>query len=131
MKRTIPALRKSQILHGKMQRDARQLSRDAYDIARARHDDAGALESAVNSLTPNYQRRAEILWAAGGDLMVVDRSDILTWDGTAAEDQGDCRRRASDAIHDTRWVEVEITTNRGRVQARTVQRVPRGAFLAG
>lgn len=129
--RTIPALRTSQILHGKMQRDARQLSRDAYDIARARHDDAGALESAVNSLTPNHQRRAEILWAAGGDLMVVDRSDILTWDGTAAEDQGNCRRRASDAIHDSRWVEVEITTNQGRVQARTVNASREERFWLG
>lgn len=85
----------------------------------------------MNSLTPNHQRRAEILWAAGGDLMVVDWSDILTWDGTAAEDQGDCRRRASDAIHDSRWVEVEITTNQGRVQARTVNASREERFWLG
>lgn len=117
--RLVPRLSTAQILHGKLQRDRQGLIRDAYDIALARTKDSGALEAAVNSLDPTHQRRAEITWAARSSRMNMEPAAILGWDGKPAADQHDCGLRAAHAIHDTRWIELEIGVRDGHVYART------------
>ena len=118
--RPVPRLSTAQILHGKLQRDRQALTRDAYDIAWARTGNRRALEIAINSLDPNHQRRAEITWAAAADRMNIEPNAILGWNGKPAQDQRDCGVRAAHAIHDVRWIELEITARDGRVYAKTV-----------
>lgn len=115
----IPRLGTAQILHGKLKRDRQGLIRDAYDIAHAREKDARALETAINSLGPAHQRRAEIVFAARSSKMNDEPAAILDWDGEPARDQRDCGLRAAHAIHDARWIELEIGTVDGHVYART------------
>ena len=116
----VPRLTTAQILHGKLQRDRRGLVRDAYDIARARKNDPGALETAVNSIDPTHQRRAEVAWGAHSGRMNDEINAILDWNGNPVQDQHDCGIRAAHAVHDARWVELEINMYGDRVQAATV-----------
>ena len=118
--RLVPRLSTAQILHGKLQRDRQGLVRDAYDIAHARTRDASALEAAVNSITPKHGRRAEITFAARSLKMNEEPAALLGWNGEPVRDQRDCGLRAAHAIHDSRWIELEIETRGGRVHARTV-----------
>ena len=109
----------AQIMHGKLQRDRSALVRDAYDINHAHRMDPAALETAVNSLTPEHIRRAEIVYATQSVRMDKDQSAIRDWTGRPARDQQGCGMRAGQIIHDARWIEVEITVRNGRVHATT------------
>ena len=116
----VPRLSAAQILHGKLQRDRQGLIRDAYDISRARHEDSRALETAVNTITPAHQRRAELTYAARSERMNLEPDTILDWNGHPAVDQRDCGLEAAQAIHDARWIALEIEARNGRVHARSV-----------
>ena len=116
----VPRLSTAQILNGKLQRDRKGLIRDAYDIAHARRKDSRALEQAVNSLGPKHQRRAEITFAARSLETQENPAGIISWSGEAAEGQQKCWLKASDAIHDAKWVELEIKTENHRVHATTI-----------
>ena len=109
----------AQIMHGKLQRDQMGLVRDAYDVNHAHRADPAALETAGNSLTPEHIRRAEIVYATQSGRMDTEQSSILDWTGRPARDQQGCGMRAGQIIHDSRWIEVEITVRNGRVQATT------------
>ncbi len=109
----------AQIMHGKLQRDRMSLVRDAYDINYAHRADPAALETAGNSLTPEHIRRAEIVYATQSGRMDTEQSSILDWTGRPARDQQGCGMRAGQIIHDSRWIEVEITVRNGRIQATT------------
>ena len=115
---TLPTLPTSQILYGKLLRDSLKLTRDAYDIAQAQTNDRPALESAVNSLRSSRQRRSEILWTSGAEIMDREENAILTPDGTPASNQQGCGLRAAKAVRNARWTELEITTRNGRLHAR-------------
>ena len=116
---TLPTLSTSQILYGKLLRDHLQTTRDAYDIARAHTSDAPALETAVNSISWDRQRRSEILWTTGSETIDREENAILKPDGTPAADQRECGVRAAKAVHQSRWTELEITARNGRLHART------------
>ena len=119
-KHLVPRLNTAQILNGKLQRDRKGLIRDAYDIAHARRKDSRALEQAVNSLGPKHQRRAEITWAVKSLNMANKPTEVISWSGEPAGDQRNCGLQAAQAIHDARWVELEISTQDHYVQATTV-----------
>ena len=92
---------------------------DAYDINQAHRADPAPLETAGNSLTPEHLRRVEIVYATQSGRMDIEQGSILDWTGRPARDQQGCGRRAAQIIHDSRWIEVEITVRNGRVQATT------------
>ena len=117
---SVPRLSAAQILHGKLQRDRQGLVRDAYDISRARHEAGGALETAVNTITSAHQRRAELTYAARSEKMNLEPDTILDWNGSPAIDQRDCGLAAAHAIHEARWIALEIEARNGRVHAKSV-----------
>ena len=109
----------AQIIHGKLQRDQMGLVRDAYDINYAHRLDPAALETAANSLTPEHFRRAEIVYASQSGRMDRRPEGILDWTGRPARDLQGCGMRAGQIIHDSRWIDIRITIQQGRVQATT------------
>ena len=116
----VPRLSTAQILNGKLQRDRKGLIRDAYDIAHARRKDSRALEQALNILDPKHQRRAEIVFATRSLKTQEKPTGIIGWSGEPKENQHRCWLEASNAIHDARWVELQIKTENHCVQATTV-----------
>lgn len=115
----VDRLSTAQIIHGKLHRDRSTLVRDAYDITHAHRMDPEALETAVNSLSPKHSRRAEIIYASQSPRMDTEQSAILDWTGRPARDQRGCGRRAGQIIHDSRWIEIEVAIEDGRVLAAT------------
>ena len=115
----VAVLSKPQIIYGKLQRSNEGLIRDAYDIAHARVKDRRALETAVNSLDPNHQQRAEMAYGTRSKLMELEPGQILGWSGKTADDQTGCGMRASHAIHDSRWTRLVIRAQEGRIFAET------------
>ena len=115
----VDRLSTAQIIHGKLHRDRSTLVRDAYDITHAHRMDPEALETAVNSLSPKHSRRAEVIYASQSPRMDTEESAILDWNGRPARDQRGCGRRAGQIIHDSRWIEIEVAIENGRVLAAT------------
>ena len=126
----VPRLSTAQILNGKLQRDRKGLIRDAYDIAHARRKDSRALEQALNILDPKHQRRAEIVFATRSLKTQEKPTGIIGWSGEPKENQHRCWLEASNAIHDARWVELQIKTENHCVQATTVNTAGRTPSMA-
>ena len=119
----------AQIMHCKLQRDQMSLVRDAYDVNYAHRADPAALQTAENSLTPEHIRRAEIVYATQSGRMDTEQSSILDWTDRPARDQQGCGMPAGQIIHDSRWIEVEITVRNAGSRRRP--RPPRETAATG
>ena len=115
----VPTLTSADILAGKLRREGAQLARDAYDIAHGYAADPAAVESAVNGTAPAHQRRVRVAWAAGSHAMGFDPNGIIAWSGKPAPVSTEHGWRAAEAVEKSRWIELTVTVDEGRVRTET------------
>ena len=110
----------AQILRGKIERAAMQLARDAYDVLTASHEDAPALEAAVNAVPRETAKELAWIWAQANPTI---REDARTSISGAAVDEAALRNlgtRAGAALYDALYKNFRITVSRGEMEVAAV-----------